>query len=138
MKNFNLNINIYSTRIAVAHFDTGEEKQFRGFSTSMMNNAREFDQSRYYTSIEKSIQNGSSWGGLVARCEKPEYDYVLCTYNLKMAKRHAELRTIDTLSHETCHLVDYICEDRGINCTEARAYLTGFIQTNIFKDYYNK
>lgn len=39
---------------------------------------------------------------------------------------------INTLSHEISHLVDYICGDRGITDTEARAYLTGHITEKVF------
>lgn len=38
---------------------------------------------------------------------------------------------INTVSHEISHLIDHILDDRDIEDTEARAYLTGFISETI-------
>jgi hypothetical protein len=42
--------------------------------------------------------------------------------------------TANIITHEVSHLVDDVLEDRQINDTEARAYLSGYINEKIF-DY---
>lgn len=42
--------------------------------------------------------------------------------------------TPNIITHEVSHLVDYVMGDKGMNDTETRAYLSGFINEKIF-DY---
>jgi hypothetical protein len=78
--------------------------------------------------INKSIpkeEDGSNAGILIP-----------CFTDYYMIISNEEKNKINTILHELSHCVDFILEDRDINDTESRAYLTAYLGEKILKNLY--
>lgn len=75
--------------------------------------------------IDDKMEEGVELHGLAVKTNTV-HDYILF-YSI-------DSTTVNLISHEISHLIDYVLEDRKIekNADEVRAYLTGYITESIF------